>query len=74
MTDRSWSDWVPWVMLGLTTVCVAVMVPLSLGHEPIDDTISYGLIALTLSGTGAFVAHHERQLRIKPLRALRPLV
>jgi hypothetical protein len=43
-------------MLGLTTVFVAVMVPLSLGHEPIDDTISYGLLALTLSGTGAFVA------------------
>ena len=56
MTERSWSDWVPWVMLAVTTVCVAVMVPLSLGHEPIDDTISYGLIALTLSGTGAFVA------------------
>jgi hypothetical protein len=59
MTDRSWSDWVPWVMLGLTTVCVAVMVPLSVGHEPIDDTISYGLIALTLSGTGAFVASRQ---------------
>ena len=56
MTDRSWSDWVPWVMLAVTTACVAVMVPLSLGEEPIDDTISYGLIALTLSGTGAFVA------------------
>jgi len=59
MTERSWSDWVPWVMLGLTTVCVAAMVPLSLGEEPIDDTISYGLIALTLSVTGAFVASRQ---------------
>ena len=51
-----WKARLPWVMLAVTAVCVAVMVPLSLGHEPIDDTISYGLIALTLSGTGAFVA------------------
>lgn len=59
MTDRTWMRRLPWVMLAVTTVCVAVMVPLSLGHEPIDDTISYGLIALTLSGTGAFVASHR---------------
>ena len=56
MTDRVWVQRLPWIMLAVTTVCVAVMVPLSLGQEPIDDTISYGLIALTLSGTGAFVA------------------
>ena len=56
MTPRPWQVHLPWILLGLTVVCVAVMVPLSLGHESIDDTISYGLIALTLSGTGAFVA------------------
>jgi hypothetical protein len=56
MTERTWKQRLPWIMLAVTVVCVAVMVPLSLGEEPIDDTISYGLIALTLSGTGAFVA------------------
>jgi hypothetical protein len=46
-------------MLAITVVCVAVMLPLSLGEEPIDDTISYGLLALALSGTGAFVASRQ---------------
>ena len=59
MTDRTWKQRLPWIMLAVTVVCVAVMVPLSLGHESIDDTISYGLIALTLSGTGAFVASRQ---------------
>ncbi len=59
MTDRSWREWLPWLMLAVTTLCVVVMVPLSLGHESIDDTISYGLIALALSGTGAFVASRQ---------------
>jgi hypothetical protein len=59
MTDRSWKEWLPWLLLAVTTVCVVVMVPLSLGREPIDDTISYGLIALALSGTGAFVASRQ---------------
>ena len=54
-----WKARLPWVLLGLTALCVAVMVPLSLGHEPIDDTVSYGLIALALSGTGAFVASRQ---------------
>jgi hypothetical protein len=59
MIERSWTARLPWVMLAVTTVSVAVMVPLSLGQEPIDDTISYGLIALALSGTGAFVASRQ---------------
>ena len=56
MTGQTWKQRLPWIMLAVTTLCVVVMVPLSLGEEPIDDTISYGLIALTLAGTGAFVA------------------
>ena len=59
MNDRTWKQRLPWIMLAVTTGCVAVMVPLSLGEEPIDDTISYGLIALTLAGTGSFVASRQ---------------
>ena len=54
-----WQARLPWVLLAVTTVCVAVMFPLSFGHEPVDDTISYGLIALALSSTGAFVATRQ---------------
>jgi hypothetical protein len=59
MTDRSWKEWLPWLMFAVTTVCVVMMVPFSLGEEPIDDTITYGLLALALSGTGAFVASRQ---------------
>lgn len=54
-----WSARLPWILLALTTVMVAVMVPLSWGQEPVDDTISYGLIALTLGATGAVVADRK---------------
>ena len=35
------------------------MVPLSLGHEPLFDTVFYGLQALALGATGAFVAARQ---------------
>ena len=51
-----WTARLPWVMLVATTVMVAVMVPLSWGHEPWFDTIFFGLSAVTLATIGAFVA------------------
>ena len=54
-----WKVRLPWVMLAVTTVCVAVMVPLSLGHEPMFDTVFYGLQSLALAATGAFVAARQ---------------
>ena len=54
-----WKARLPWGMLAATTACVAVMIPLSLGHEPIFDTVFYGLQALALAATGAFVATRQ---------------
>ena len=46
----------PWALLTATVALVLVMVPLSLGKEELFDTILFGLLALTLATTGAFVA------------------
>jgi hypothetical protein len=60
--ERSVTPWkarLPWVMLATTTAFVAVMVPLSLGNEPLFDTVLYGLQALAFAATGAFVAARQ---------------
>ena len=49
----------PWALLALTVVCVCTMVPLSLGNEELFDTIFYGVLALALGTTGAFVASRQ---------------
>ena len=54
-----WKARLPWVMLAVTTACVITMVPLSLGDEPLFDTVLYGLQALALAATGAFVADRQ---------------
>ncbi|MDQ3678540.1 MAG: hypothetical protein M3401_17380 [Actinomycetota bacterium] len=46
----------PWVLLGVAIVLVLAMVPLSIGREPLFDTVFYGLLALSLGTMGAFVA------------------
>jgi hypothetical protein len=51
----------PWVMLAVTTVLVVASVVLSVGQEPASDTWLYGLIALTVGITGAFVASRQPQ-------------
>jgi len=54
-----WKARLPWVMLAATTAFVAAMVPLSLGREPLFDTVLYGLQALAFAATGAFVAARQ---------------
>lgn len=49
----------PWVMLALTSALVLVALPLSLGREPLIDTLVYGPLALTLATTGALVASRQ---------------
>ena len=49
----------PWILLGVTVALVAMMVALSAGHEPVWDTVFYGLLALTIAITGAFVASRQ---------------
>ena len=46
----------PRALLTLTVVLVLAMVPLSLGGEPLFNTVFYALLALSLATTGAFVA------------------
>jgi hypothetical protein len=54
-----WKVRLPWVMLAVTTAFVAATVPLSLGHEPLFDTVFYGLQVLTLAAIGALVAARQ---------------
>jgi len=54
-----WMARLPWVMLAATTSFVAAMVPLSLGREPLFDTVLYGLQVLAFAITGAFVAARQ---------------
>lgn len=49
----------PWALLTVTVVLVVVMVPLSLGREPLFDTVFYGVLAVALGTTGAFVASRQ---------------
>lgn len=56
-----WTARLPWVLLAVTTVLVVASVPLSLGHEPLSDTLLYGLTGLTIGITGAFVAACQPQ-------------
>lgn len=54
-----WAARLPWVLLAISTALVIVSVPLSLGREPLSDTLLYGLIALTVATTGALVASRQ---------------
>jgi hypothetical protein len=49
----------PWMLLALAVLLVVVMVPLSVGEEPLFDTVFYGLLVLALGTTGAFVASRQ---------------
>lgn len=49
----------PWLMLALTTALVFAMLLLSLGREPLVDTLTFGLLAVTLGTTGALVASRQ---------------
>jgi hypothetical protein len=49
----------PWALLAATVVLAVAQVPLSLGHEPLFDTITYGLLALAFGVTGALVASRQ---------------
>ncbi len=42
----------PGALLGLTVVLVTAMVALSLGGEPLFDTVLYGLLALAFGQRG----------------------
>ena len=60
-TESSWMARLPWVLLALSTAWVVISLPLSIGHEPLFDTVLYGLQALAFATTGAFVAaRHPR--------------
>lgn len=54
-----WTARLPWVLLAITVLFVAAMVPLSLGNERIFDTVFYGLIALALATMRAFIATQQ---------------
>ncbi len=54
-----WAPRLPWVLLAVSTALVIVSVPLSLGQEPLSDTLLYGLIAITVAATGALVASRQ---------------
>lgn len=49
----------PWIMLTLTIILVLTMLSLSLGQEPLSDTLLFGLLALACGATGAFVASRQ---------------
>jgi len=46
----------PWALLTVAVVLVVAMVPLSLGQEPLFDTVFFGALVLALSTLGAFIA------------------
>ena len=46
-----WKARLPGVLLIITVLLLAAMVPMSLGNEPIFDTVFFGLIALALATT-----------------------
>ena len=46
----------PWALLGMTAILDLVMVPLSLGQEPLSDTVLSGLNAFTVGLVGALLA------------------
>jgi hypothetical protein len=54
-----WRARLPWVMLAVTTALVLAEVLLSVGHEPLSDTVIYGAIALTVAAIGALVATRQ---------------
>jgi hypothetical protein len=47
------------MLLALAVLLVVAMVSLSLGEEPLFDTVFYGLLVLALGTTGAFVASRQ---------------
>ncbi len=49
----------PWLFLGLTLLFVPMMVALSLGEEPLFDTVAFGAIAVAFGITGALVATRQ---------------
>jgi len=49
----------PWVLLALTGGLVVIMVILSLGREPLYDTVIFGLLPLALATVGALVASRQ---------------
>ena len=55
MAARS-SAWLAWALFGVTVVLVVLMTLLSVGREPVFDTLLYGLFWITLATVGAFVA------------------
>ena len=50
----------PWILLAITVLLVAVMLALSLGREPLFDTVFFALIALALGTMGAFISSQHR--------------
>lgn len=46
----------PWLLLAVTCVLVAVLIVLSLGREPLFDTVIFAVLPLILGLLGAFVA------------------
>jgi hypothetical protein len=58
---RPWVARLPWAMLAATTALVIASLPLSLGREPLSDTLLYGFVALAVGVTGAFVASRRPQ-------------
>ena len=51
-----WQARLPWLLLAVTTALVVTEVVLSIGHEPLSDTIIYGVVALGVAVVGALVA------------------
>lgn len=49
----------PWLLLCITLVLVPTMLVLSLGEEPLFDTLAYGAIAVAFATTGALVATRQ---------------
>lgn len=49
----------PWAMLAVTVCLVTAMVPLSIGGEPVSDTVLFGLGALLLGTIGALAATRQ---------------
>lgn len=44
-----------WVLVGLTVLAEAIAIGLSLGSEPVYDTIAYAVNAVVLAGAGALI-------------------
>ena len=59
MTESSWTERLPWLMLAATMALVAIMVPLSWGHEAKFDTLFYGPVAIALGTIGGLVASRQ---------------